>query len=143
MVVTNLDNFAMPFIRYENGDIACRGRKEVESEINLDLLKRISGRMADTIILNDGSKVHGVFFTDILNDLFTSHPDFIHRFQVYQNAPGKIDFRIETSQHLPEKYKELIYEALKQFFKEVSVTPMRILTSDGTGKFRYIVSELA
>ena len=87
MVVTNLDNFAMPFIRYENGDIACRGRKEVESEINLDLLKRISGRMADAIILNDGSKVHGVFFTDILNDLFTSHPDFIHRFQVYQNAP--------------------------------------------------------
>ena len=143
MVVTNLDNFAMPFIRYENGDIACRGRKEVESEINLDLLKRISGRMADTIILNDGSKVHGVFFTDILNDLFTSHPDFIHRFQVYQNAPGKIDFRIETSQHLPDKYKELIHEALKQFFKEVSITPMGMLPSDDSGKFRYIVSELA
>jgi phenylacetate-CoA ligase len=97
--------------------------------------------MADTIILKDGSKVHGVFFTDILNDLFTSHPDFIHRFQVYQNAPGKIDFRIETTQKLPDKYKEPLHESLDQFFDEVKITPMGILPSDDTGKFRYIVSD--
>ena len=143
MIVTNLDNYAMPFIRYENGDIACRGRKKFESEINLDLLKRISGRMADTIILNDGSKVHGVFFTDILNDLFTGHPDFIHRFQVYQNTPGKIDFRIETKQPLPDKYKELVRETLNHYFSEVRITTTEMLASDDTGKFRYILSELS
>lgn len=141
MIITNLDNFAMPFIRYENGDMACRGRKEVESEINLDCLKRITGRMADTIILKDGSKVHGVFFTDILNDLYTSHPDFIHRFQVYQNAPGKIDFRIETTQTLPDEYMGPLHESLDHFFEEVKITPMGILPSDDTGKFRYIVSD--
>ncbi len=143
LIVTNLDNFAMPFIRYENGDLACRGRKENKSDVNLDLLKRISGRMADTIILNDGSKVHGVFFTDILNDLFTNHPNFIHRFQVYQNAPGKIDFRIETTEPLQDNYKELIYESLNLYFKEVTISPQPILTNDKTGKFRYIVSELS
>lgn len=142
LIVTNLDNYAMPFIRYENGDLACRGRKENKSDFNLDLLKRISGRMADTIILNDGSKVHGVFFTDILNDLFTAHPDFIHRFQVYQNIPGKIDFRIETTEPLQDNYKELIHESLNLYFKEVTISPQPVLANDKSGKFRYIVSDL-
>ena len=143
VIVTNLDNYAMPFIRYENGDMACRGRKEFTSDINLDVLKRISGRTADTIVLNDGSKVHGVFFTDILNDLFTSFPDFIHRFQVYQNIPGKIDFRIESKKPLPGPYRERIHEALNRFFDEVKLTHLPELYNEETGKFRYIVSDLS
>ena len=142
VIMTNLDNFAMPFIRYENGDMASRGRKEFESDIQLDVLKRISGRTADTIVLKDGSKVHGVFFTDILNDLFNSFPDFVHRFQVYQNTPGKIDFRIESKQPLPGSYSEQIYEALNRFFDEVCLTHLPELSSEETGKFRYILSDL-
>jgi phenylacetate-CoA ligase len=106
-------------------------------------LKRISGRTADTIVLKDGSKVHGVFFTDILNDLFTSHPDFVHRFQVYQNVPGEIDFRIESTEAIPAGYHEMIYEALNRFFKKVSISPMPFLPSEETGKFRYIISDLS
>ena len=143
LIMTNLDNFAMPFIRYENGDTACRGSREHASEVNLDLLKRISGRTADTILLKDGSRVHGVFFTDILNELFTTHPEFIHRFQVYQRVPGKIDFRIETTEPLGVHYEELLYQSLYQYFDEVRISPAPILSSGATGKFRYIVSDLS
>ena len=88
--------------------------------MNLDLLKRISGRTADSILLKDGSRVHGVFFTDILNELFTTHPEFIHRFQVYQRVPGKIDFRIETTEPLGVNYEELLYQSLYQYFDEAN-----------------------
>lgn len=143
IIMTNLDNFAMPFIRYENGDIACRGEKTNQTDINLDVLKRVSGRMADTIVLKDGSRVHGVFFTDILNDLFTHHPEFIHRFQVFQDKPGAIEFRIETKSPLQADYKTIINDALHDFFSEVTITTHPQLEKDKTGKFRYIVSKIS
>ena len=56
----------------------------------------IDGRLIDTVVLKDGNEVHGVFFTDILYELNILNDNF-PRFQILQNEPGKIEFRIESS----------------------------------------------
>lgn len=139
-VVTNLDNYAMPFIRYENGDSGRFSVYDDSSSVKLPALKEVLGRTADTITLKDGSRVHGVFFTDILNELFDVHPDTIHRFQVYQAEPGKIEFRIEKTTPPGKEYVEALDQALRKFFNEVKIVTMPSLPSDETGKFRYIRS---
>ena len=138
--VTNLDNYAMPFIRYENGDSGQFTEYDEASEIKLPAVKEVLGRTADTITLKDGSRVHGVFFTDILNELFSENPATIHRFQVFQNNPGKIEFRIEKATPPQKEYLAALDQALLRFFDEVDIVTMSMLPKDKTGKFRYILS---
>jgi len=140
IILTNLDNYAMPFIRYENGDSGQFSEEVTGKKFNLPLLKRISGRTADTITLANGSKVHGVFFTDILNELFMENPDDIHRFQVFQDTPGTIEFRIESKKNPGDTYIAKLEKALSRFFTGVSVKTMENLPLDVSGKFRYVIS---
>lgn len=140
LIITNLDNYAMPFIRYENGDVASVGQKETETDINLPVFEKILGRQADTITLKDGSKVHGVFFTDILNDLFKNQHQ-MSRFQAYQKEEGRIEFRIEQTDNHLKIDKDAFYNALKKFFSEVKIVVEKELPKDKNGKFRYILKD--
>ncbi|HDS07613.1 MAG TPA: phenylacetate--CoA ligase family protein [Bacteroides sp.] len=139
-IVTNLDNFAMPFIRYENGDSGRFSSHAESPEIRLPAIREVLGRTADTVILNDGSRVHGVFFTDILNELFAEHPASIHRFQAVQQKAGSIEFRIEKATPPDPAYLEAVEQALRRFFDEVRIVTMPLLPVDDSGKFRYIIS---
>jgi phenylacetate-CoA ligase len=141
-VMTNLDSYAMPFIRYENGDTGCFAPINPSAKIKLQSIHQVLGRKADTITLKDGSKVHGVFFTDILNELFEENPSNIHRFQVYQNEPGKIEFRIESKETLSADYKEKLNTALNRFLSDVTIVNLPELPKEKTGKFRYVINDL-
>ena len=143
IVLTDLDNYAMPFIRYENGDIARFSENKCSCGIEHPLLDSIEGRSSDTIVLKDGSKVHGVFFTDILNELKSLTLQKIYRFQVYQEKPGIIEFRIESNQTIDENYIEELNEAILRFFKEVKIIVVGKLQNEANGKFKYIISNLS
>ena len=107
IIATDLDNLVMPFIRFENGDLATLTNEKCRCGVNQPLMKSIEGRTVDTVILNNGNKVHGVFFTDILYEL-NILTDEIQRFQIYQEIPGEIEFRIECSEPLSnEKHVKL------------------------------------
>ena len=141
IVVTNLDNFIMPFIRYENGDSGLFSTINSGKKFNRPLIKSISGRTADTIVLANGSKVHGVFFTDILRELFAENPDYIHRFQVYQEVPGEIEFRIESKKKPDDGYVSKLKSALVRYFAAVRIVVTDNLPLDSSGKFRYVISK--
>lgn len=141
IVITNLDNYAMPFIRYENGDSGQFANVSKAKMFNLPLLKCVSGRTADTITLANGNKVHGVFFTDMLNELYKKYPMNLNRFQVYQQAPGNVEFRMESKTPLPGEFHMLLEKALYRFFNNVTITTMETLPMDNSGKFRYVLSE--
>jgi phenylacetate-CoA ligase len=140
IILTNLDNYIMPFIRYDNGDSGALRDESLSKKYNFPILKFVSGRSADTITLANGSKVHGVFFTDIMNELFTKNPEDLHRFQVYQPNAGEIEFRIESKKNIAEPYLKSIEEALYRFFNKVTITVTSELPADASGKFRYVMS---
>jgi phenylacetate-CoA ligase len=142
IIMTNLDNFAMPFIRYENGDSAVPSGNVTDKKFNLPLIKSVSGRTADTIILRNGSKVHGVFFTDILHELYDKSPDLIHRFQVYQDTPGEIEFRIESKKKPGDHDLAKLETALNRYFTKSKITILENLQADPSGKFRYVLSSV-
>ena len=142
LILTDLDNYAMPFIRYQNGDIARVSEKKCKCGIEHTLLDSIEGRSADTIILKDGSQVHGVFFTDILYELKSTEGKKMIRFQVYQNESGKIDFRIESEQPLNNDFLTELHFATLRFFNEVKISVVGKLNNEANGKFRYIISDL-
>ncbi len=139
VVGTDLDNSVMPFIRYENGDKATMISEKCTCGVNQPLMSSIDGRVSDYISLKSGGKVHGVFFTDILYELGI-FDDSIQRFQVYQEKPGFIDFKIEGHKSLDYELRVKLLNALKKYFHEVNFSEHKYLESDENGKFRYIIN---
>ena len=142
IVVTDLDNTSMPFIRYKNGDQAEFANIVCSCGDSSPIIKNILGRNTDTIILKDGSRVHGVFFTDIMGEFNFIENKLIKRFQVYQNVPGSIEFKVE-GEKINISNEVLLNDALLNYFNEVRITYHKYLSEDSSGKFRYIVSEVS
>jgi phenylacetate-CoA ligase len=141
MITTGLDNYVMPFIRFENGDSAANSPVKCKCGINQPLLTSIAGRIGDTIVLANGSRVHGVFFSDILYEL-NILAEKIQRFQVYQNAPGEIEFRFESTIKVEDRVMGQLKEALLKFFNKVEIRHVKKLQNEENGKFRYIKTTL-
>ena len=92
LVITDLNNYCLPFIRYRLGDlgvaidpgVVCRcGR-------GLPLVGEVEGRVQSIIQGTDGQYLPGSFFTHYLKDF--DHA--IQRYQVVQDRPNAITFRV-------------------------------------------------
>lgn len=91
IAITDLHNYAQPFIRYLNGDIGrfahagtCRcGR-------TLPRLLQVEGRTCETLYDANGQAVSGLF----LNVLFTTFADKVRAFQAIQRKNGRLDLKI-------------------------------------------------
>jgi phenylacetate-CoA ligase len=87
--VTDLHNYAMPFVRYLNGDAAVLGERVCECGRGLPLLESIDGRLLDVIVTPDGRKVPGEFFVYVM----LYFPNVL-RYQVVQDARDEVEVRV-------------------------------------------------
>ncbi len=141
LIATSLDNYVMPFIRYENGDMTTLLSEKCTCGLNSPLMGNIDGRTIDTITLKNGAKVHGVFFTSLLMEVGIT-TDIISRFQIYQYETGAIDFKFETKNKIPYKLLESFKTEIYKFFKIVNITFVDFIPNEHTGKFKYLKSEI-
>ncbi len=89
VVVTDLFNYGMPFIRYVNGDRAIAGYDLCSCGRGLPLLKQVVGRQLDTLDTPDGRKIPGEFFPHLIKDF-----PAIRRFQVIQETIEQITLKL-------------------------------------------------
>lgn len=89
LVITDLDNYAQPFIRYANAD---RGRLTDEfckCGRNLTVLDEFLGRSSDAIVLKSGERYPGIFFHHLFG-----HFAGVTQFQIVQDKAGEMRVRI-------------------------------------------------
>src|SRR5262249_6225114 len=89
VVVTDLYNYGMPFIRYRTGDRAVAGPGPCPCGRGLPLLQRVVGRRLDVLHTPDGRRVPGEFFPHLLKDF-----PAVRRFQVIQDEPDRVELRV-------------------------------------------------
>lgn len=97
VLVTDLSNYVMPFIRYENEDVASWAERPCSCGRPFPLLERVWGRSSDFITAPSGKLIHGEFFTH----LFYPLPQ-VKTFQVTQQSLTEI--RVSVVLHPGEKY---------------------------------------
>ena len=68
VLITDLHNYGMPFIRYANGDVATLDPNPCPCGRGLPLLRSIQGREADVVGLPDGRRLTGLFFVHLFKD---------------------------------------------------------------------------
>jgi phenylacetate-CoA ligase len=141
LVMTNLESRAMPFIRFETGDLGVLGRKEPCScGRTLSLLSRVEGRLVDCVRLPGGRTVTPYALTCRLERI-----QGLRRYQVIQKSHNEFRVLVETAdgngngRARDERIAEVMREALgKQ--AGVTVEPVRKIAQDPGRKFRVVES---
>ena len=111
IIVTNLHNYSMPFIRYEIGDIAILGPNKCKCGNILPTLKKIHGRIEEQFIKKDGSIVIGYYFVHLLGVVLNK--GFIKKFQVIQEDFNKIRILMVPNKILPNSEKRDIEDKIR------------------------------
>jgi phenylacetate-CoA ligase len=138
VVVTDLTNYGMPFIRYRNGDRAVAGWQRCKCGRGLPLLNAVVGRQLDVLRTGDGRVVPGEFFPHLLKDFGA-----VRRFQVIQERLDKVCLRVVVSSGWTESDKARI-EAVSQDVLGPSVTfgieTVTNIPLTAAGKHRVVIS---
>jgi phenylacetate-CoA ligase len=103
IVVTDLNNRAMPLIRYRLGDFGVPG-VACPCGRGLPTLERIWGRAYDFVGTPDGKRYHGEFFMYLFEDLRRGNAG-VQGFQVTQDGPTTIEIAVVTAEPL-EPWRE-------------------------------------
>ena len=141
IVITDLTNYGMPFVRYANGDRAIAGFTQCQCGRGLPLMKKVAGRQLDILHTPDGHHVPGEFFPHLLKDYPT-----INRFQVVQEVLHRIDLKLvvskewstETEQELRSIIRHTAGDEVELAFHLVEEIPLT-----KAGKMQVVVNRCA
>jgi phenylacetate-CoA ligase len=138
LIITNLDNFAMPFIRYKVGDMAKSiSDKPCSCGRNSLRIMHLMGRDNENIVLDNRKVINGEFF----EFLFFGYKS-VEKFQVvYYKKSSKLQIRLKIrgkSENLDEIVKKEIYNKFK--FQNVEIIETDNFDKTPTGKFKFVFS---
>lgn len=91
IVITDLHNYGMPFIRYKIGDLGVLSDKACACGRGLPILEKVVGRSLDMLKTSDGRLVPGEFFPHFLKDFKE-----IKQFQVVQHKIDSLEIVLVT-----------------------------------------------
>ncbi|GIX05406.1 MAG: capsular polysaccharide biosynthesis protein [Planctomycetaceae bacterium] len=139
VVVTDLYNYALPFIRYVTGDRAVAGFESCRCGRGLPLLRKVVGRQLDVLTTPSGRVIPGEFFPHLLKD-FPS----VRRFQVVQTAPERIvihlvvdgSFSLDQHAHLQELLRAGVGPEVRLELAFVDDIPLT-----AAGKHRVVINQ--
>jgi phenylacetate-CoA ligase len=140
VVVTSLGQFAMPLIRYVNGDLAVYAGDPCLCGRGLPLLEQIVGRKNECLASEHGRYV----YSGIFGWLFRDVPEIV-RYQVYQPDIGSLDVRLVCRQRLTEPQLDKLRAEIQKRFgasTQVSIRIVDRLELTPTGKHRDVISEV-
>lgn len=87
--ITDLHNYAMPFIRYKNEDLVSINETQCSCGRGLPIMSKVEGRVLDCIKTVNGNILPGEFFPHFFKDFRG-----IQEFQVVQDRLEKLDIYI-------------------------------------------------
>lgn len=142
VVVTDLYNYGMPFVRYRTGDRAIAGfGASCSCGRGLPLLRAVTGRTMDTLTTPDGRLISGALFPHLLKD-FPS----VQRFQVVQDQPDHIVLRVIAGTGWVERDRDAIDRIVRSKlgpsvrFELASVDEIPLTAA---GKLRVVINQCA
>jgi phenylacetate-CoA ligase len=140
ILVTDLDSFGMPFIRYAIEDVGSITWEKCSCGLRLPRLVETIGRTFDVVRAPNGNVLGGTFWTILLKQ-----KKGIERFQVIQEEPDKVTIAITPTAEFSDETRRYIVEKIH----EACGSEMRVrfelkpdLESTPAGKHRFVISRL-
>jgi phenylacetate-CoA ligase len=140
VVITDLHNYGMPFIRYLNGDIAVAAEPgRCGCGRALERLSRIDGRTNDAVRDAEGRSIDALFF----NVMFSVMGGKVRQFQVVQRRDGSVSLRIVPEADFDAALLATIEHNCAKFLRGVRVEIQLVdaIPVEKNGKLRVVVVE--
>lgn len=146
VVITELNNHAMPFIRYKIGDLATylSDQERCKCGRGLPLLGEVVGRGLDTAVTPTGKLLHAHVFNYIIRSAI-SHGADIKEFKIIQKDKDKLLIKTLSLGGLTEEHRNYITEQITGFMGEgvkIEFEQVGSILLERSGKFRFFVSEI-
>ncbi|MGI6079031.1 MAG: phenylacetate--CoA ligase family protein, partial [Fastidiosipilaceae bacterium] len=138
-VITNLDEYGFPFIRFKNGDLLELGGPG--KILPYQIITSLKGRVAETIYLPSGGSLQGF----VVMYPISKHMKWIKSYQVYQPKLNHLILRFVLDGDLPERIKKQIVDEMREIVGEemqLSLECVDRISLTRRGKQRFVISEL-
>lgn len=141
IVVTELNNAAMPLIRYRTGDLGSIDPRRCNCGSTLPVLSDVVGRAYDTLRNPAGKLFHGEFFMYIFEEAEKRRMG-VKAFQVVQETPSSLLIRIVPGRAYSPSSEDFITARIRRDFDphiEVRFERVDHIERLPSGKMRLIV----
>lgn len=143
VLITELNNYAMPLIRYRLGDfaVAVDPEKVCACGRGLPLIGPVQGRIQATILGTRKQLIPGTFFAR----LFSNYDYAVRQFQVVQKDFGAITLNIVKAHRYDDSVLEQILKEIRKHLSDdikVDVKFVDVIPLGRTGKRHHSVSHL-
>jgi phenylacetate-CoA ligase len=140
VVITDLHNFGMPFIRYGNGDIATAGSDQpCPCGRTLPRIRSVQGRVSETLRDGSGAAVSGV----ALSWAFYEVSQAVRQFQVVQHRDSSVTIRLVELEQLSRSALAKIRSTASSLLAgiDVRIEVVPTLPRNPAGKHNLVVVE--
>lgn len=140
IVITHLDNFAMPFIRYQTGDVGRLADGVCPCGRGWPLMEVVKGRCNDHLLTPDGRAIHDSAFNYALRDISN-----LRQYQIVQEDLQTIRLLLVMDGQLPPEARLRIERDFRRRMNApvtVAVEQVSEIPLSPSGKFRYVISKV-
>jgi len=138
VVITNLNRFAMPIIRYKNGDLARLTHQPCPCGCKLPMIAEIIGRTGEDISLPNGKTIPWNQLKSLMN-----HPH-IRQFQIVQDNKGNLKIRYIPEKNVNTKPLEdlMLYRYRNMLGRTIEIETEKVteITPSPSGKSKLVIS---
>jgi len=139
VVVTNLNNYVFPFIRYRLGDRVVVSNRSCQCNINFPIVEKVTGRITDPFLTPSGKELKLIFFEE-----FELLYDFVSQYQVIQIKKDELLVKIVPTNKMTEQKRieleKKIHELTERSMK-VNIKLVKEIPTLKSGKKRAIISK--
>ncbi|WP_130863969.1 phenylacetate--CoA ligase family protein [Bacilliculturomica massiliensis] len=136
ILVTDLNNYSMPRLRYALGDTVTLSDETCPCGMELPVMNSVEGREDDTFVTTEGGFVHGVAFNNIIKRSLG-----VTKFQIVQFAPDRAELSLVTGEGGEPEGFAGIMEDIRALLPgtEISVKYVEDIPVTASGKYRYAI----
>ena len=141
IIVTDLTNYGMPFIRYKVGDVGVLSAERCPCGRSFPLLSSIEGRTADYVVTPDGKYISGISLTEN----FAMHLPEIKQLQIVQDRIDHLILNIVKSESWNSDSEKRVRLLARERFGEAvdcELSYVAGIPQEPSGKYRFCVSEI-
>jgi len=140
ILITQLNNYTMPFIRYRIGDIGLLSDEICPCGNQLPVLGELLGRSTATFRTKDGELIHGGYFTQQFYDLVG-----VSQFQLIQESLEQCILKLVRNEHWNEETRTYILQIIQTALGSnvsVQVEYVDVIALPKSGKREYTISKV-
>jgi len=142
VVITDLMNYGMPFIRYLINDVAIFTNKRCPCGRQSLLIEKVIGRDADYVLTPEGKLISGISLTEN----FSLKVPGVEQMQIEQDKLAHLKIRIVRDDNFNQESEKKLFSLSKELFgheMQLEYQYVSHIPQEKSGKYRFVISNIS